>query len=325
MDNSTPQVVTLNMEAIRQSARLRYIAARKRKRTLRDWIEAAIPAGLLIIVIAAILLSAPHTVAMFNIITPGLGIAGVFLIEFGLMYLAFRRRQQGKLPGVLRAFEVLVFAAAVIVNGAGALMAAVSMTGIQSMSANTIYSQFGTLPINSQVGLMLAGLAAVLIPITTIVSGEGFANFVLEDKQADRELDEQWQQAEQIEVYQEAYSYLLHRGVNPRDAQRRAGSATTNFYQAGLTIEIPSESVSVEVSAPATRTISRTKQRSLPKPSANKGRKDVRLAVREYLDQNPDAVNLSVRDLGAATGASKTVAGEELSAYKASSNGHGKV
>lgn len=321
MDNSTPQAVTLNMEAIRQSARQRFHAARKHKRSRRDWIEAAAPFGLLIILLAAFLLSAPHTAAIFNMITPGYGWAGVMFVEFGLLILAFRRRQDGRLPKMLRAFELLLFAASIMVNFAGALVAVVASAGIQALSGGAMAAAFGGLPVTAQVGLFLVPIASVLIPVGTVVTGEGFANLILQDKQADRDLEDQWEAVEQMEVYREAFSHLMHQGINPRDAQRRAGSATTNFYQSGLTIEIPTELASVEVSAPPARTISRTRQRALPKPTANKERRDVRSAVRQYLEQNPDAVSMSVRDLSKAVGVGKTVAGEELSAYKEQKGG----
>lgn len=86
--DSNTEIVTLNMEAIRQTAKMRFMAARRRKRTLRDWIEGIVPLGLIVIVIAVLLLSAPHTATMFNMITPGWGGAGVLLVEFGLVYLS---------------------------------------------------------------------------------------------------------------------------------------------------------------------------------------------------------------------------------------------
>lgn len=127
MDDHTS--VSLNMEAIKQAARKRYMSAQVRHRSIREWIDVSVSAWLLVIVFAVFLLSAPHTSGMFNMITPGAGFAGVLVVESGLLYLAFRRKQDGSLPGMLRAFEVLLFLSSIIVNGAGSLVAVVAATG----------------------------------------------------------------------------------------------------------------------------------------------------------------------------------------------------
>lgn len=159
----------------------------------------------------------------------------------------------------------------------------------------------------------------MLIPIGTFVSGEGFANLVLHDREVEREAEREWSEHEQIEVYRESYSHLLHQGVNARDAQRRAGSATTNFYQAGLTIEIPSMPVEATIEAVSVERPQRTTQRPR-RPSSRvqspASPTDPRKAVRDYLNSHPEAADLSVRNLAAAVGVGRTVAHEELSAFK---------
>jgi predicted GIY-YIG superfamily endonuclease len=58
-----------------------------------------------------------------------------------------------------------------------------------------------------------------------------------------------------------------------------------------------------------------------------KGRSTARNAVRKYIEENPDALTLSVRELASIVGAGKTVTAEVMSEYRAqglsNTNGHG--
>jgi hypothetical protein len=322
------EMVSLNIEAIHQSTREQWFKQRARRRSFRQLIEASVPSWIVILACALFALSAPHTTKMFNMITPGWGGAGVLLCEFGLLYIAFRRKTErkvsGKLPRAIWGLEALLFLTAIIVNGSGALIAVVASAGIDTLSADTIIKGLGTMPIVAQVGLVLVPLAALIIPIGTVVAGEGLAAHVLEGKQAKTELDNEWAEVEQLEVYRAAYSYLLKHNVNPRDAQRRAGSATQNLFNRPLPpdtlnveLESSTQSASVMPSVTQSRTILRTPKRA----ASPVRRQDARMAVRLYLEQNPLDANLSVRQLAQKVGVSKTIAGEEQAAFKAKSGG----
>src|SRR5688572_7158126 len=127
-----PEDVSLNVEAMRELAREKFFAKHRKRRKLkelsfRELIEASVPNWLIIVALALFLFSAPHTIRMFNMLTPGFGGAGVLLCEFGLLYISFRRRMEMRngstLPLTLWGLLALLFTTAVIVNGAGALLA----------------------------------------------------------------------------------------------------------------------------------------------------------------------------------------------------------
>lgn len=295
------ETVSLNIEAIHQSAREKWFAAKTKRKSwreidLRQFIEISVPNMIILVALALFLLSAPHTSKMFDMITPHFGFAGVLLCEFGLLYIAFRRKVErksnGSLPHVIRGLEVLLFITSILVNGAGALIAVTSSTGIDSLSADTIIKGAGSMPIVVQVGLLLVPLAALIIPIGTVVAGEGLAAHVLEGKHLSAELVAEWANVEQLEVYRTAYSYLLSKDVNSRDAMRRAGSATTNLFNrsSGLT-----PSVYVEGEAPIQSTFV-TPPAARYKPATGADRAE------RYLLDHPECNNLATREIAERAG-----------------------
>jgi hypothetical protein len=319
--------VTLNIEAIRQQARKDWFKQRTKQRSLRELIEASVPNWLIIVALALFFLSAPHTAKMFDMITPGFGWAGVLLCEFGLMYVAFRRRiekkRSGNVPAFLTGFEVLVFTTSILVNGAGALIAVVTFAKVDTKSAEAILSGIRDMPIVSQVGLLLVPLAAIIIPIGTKVAGEGLATHSIDGRDEDSALEQQWREVEQLEVYHAVFSYLVSRNENARDAKRRAASATTNFFNTptsdprpeinhGDIKPIPEPGMQSAFVMPSTRTNPRTRSRT----RIIRRRADVRLAVQEHLQAHPEDAQKSSGEIAKLVGVSKTVAWEELTKWR---------
>lgn len=295
--------VSLNVEAMRQMARDKFFKSHKKRRTLRELsfrelIEASVPNWLIIVAFALFLLSAPHTVRMFNMLTPGFGGAGVLLCEFGLLYIAFRRRMEmkinGKLPLPMWGLLVLLFITAVIVNGAGALLAVIDATGTQDLSMSMLLDKLSTMSVVSQVGLSLVPFIAFIIPIGSAIAGEGLASFVLEGKQSDADLITEWTETEQLETYHIAYSYLVQQGMNARDAKRKAGSSVKNYFaeQGKSTLSVDNE---------------RTVKRQSVKPETRQRRADAKTAVRKYFSENPADVLKPSRQIEKVTGISRTV------------------
>lgn len=300
--------INLNIEAMRQEARQQFYNEHAKRRTFRELIEASVPNWLIIVALALFALSAPHTTEMFNKITPGFGLAGVLLCEFGLLYIAFRRKMEqkndGKLPAVIFGLEVLLFLTAILVNGAGALIAVVSLTGNDQLSLQLLRERFDTMNVTSQVSLFLVPLSALIIPIGTVVAGEGLAALILQGKKDQSDLEQEWLAVQQINVRSLVYSRLLEAGFNARDAGRKATSMTANL------LARPEK-------ADAERTDERTAKRTRGKSSSGKRRADARMAIREYFSNNPDVARKSVRQIERDTGISRTVVSEELRIWKA--------
>lgn len=298
-----PEDVSLNVEAMRESARERFFAKHRKRRKLkelsfRELIEASVPNWLIIVAFALFLLSAPHTVRMFNMLTPGFGGAGVLLCEFGLLYIAFRRRMEmknnSKLPLPLWGLLALLFITAVIVNGAGALLAVIDATGTQELSMQNILDKLGTMSVVSQVGLSLVPFVAFIIPIGSVIAGEGLASFVLEGKKSDEDVVNEWNETEQISTYHIAFSYLVQQGMNARDAKRKAGAAVKNYFADQGKKSAPADNEGT------------TKRRSVPAATRQR-RADAKMAARKYFEEHPEFVTKPSRQIERVTGISRTV------------------
>lgn len=315
--------VTLNIESLAQHAKENWFKQKSKRRGFRQLIEDSVPSWIVIVALALFALSAPHTTKMFDMITPGWGWAGIFLCEFGLLYIAFRRKAESKrdgtIPRAIWVLEALLFITAILVNGSGALIAVVSSAGIATLSASTIFSGIGTMPIVAQVGLVLVPLAALIIPIGTVVAGEGLASHVLDGKRIKMDLDQEWAGIEESEVYKAALSYLIRGGVNARDAKRRADSATKNLYNRDyspqsirIEQEMPMQSGADMPFVNAARTILRTDGRT----SSTRRQPNARKTVREYLEAHPEDAEKSSGQIRDMLGVSKTIAWEEIKKFK---------
>jgi hypothetical protein len=155
-----------------------------------------------IIVVATVLygLSAPHTAAVFDKLTPGWGWIAPVGVEFGLLYAAFRRRyalhNNEVIPWTLWTLEVLLILTAMLVNGVGAFTSVVSSADLSSLSFTSIVTQFGDFPATTQAALIMAMLAAFIIPIGALVAGEGLAALTLERRNMQDFRDNRWHKVE---------------------------------------------------------------------------------------------------------------------------------
>src|SRR5262245_16552795 len=174
----------LDMDTIYRQERRRWLKEEAPRKSVRDIIGESVPFWIILVAVVLYGLSAPHTASVFDKLTPGWGWIAPVGVEFGLLYSAFRRRlakaNAERLPWTLWALEVLLFVTAMLVNGAGAFTSVVSATHLDTLSFAAIGEQFGNLPATSQAALIMAGLAAWIIPIGALVAGEGLAALALE-------------------------------------------------------------------------------------------------------------------------------------------------
>jgi hypothetical protein len=252
---------------------------------MRDVIAGSVPYWIVLVALVLYGLSAPHTAAVFDKLTPGWGFIAPIGVEFGLLYSAFRRRLAREAlkatPWTLLALEILLFLTAMLVNGAGAFSSVVSTTRLDTLSFTAIVEQFGNLPATSQAALVMAGLSAFIIPIGASVAGEGLAALVLE-RRIGLDLRELcWREAEFTVTYRAVFVRYLNMGVPDRDAKAKA-LAEVKGYLGGGNTSVRALSAGSEQTGQGAN------------GQANNG---VKGKVRAYLAANPDAAQLSVNQL----------------------------
>lgn len=298
----------IDIGATRDEAKRRWIAQHEVQRggVLRR-IEQSVPWWLVIITIVMLMLSAPHTAAIFDKLTPGWGWSAPFGVEFGILYASFRRKrtkqQGGKESLSLIALQVLLYLIAIVVNGAGAFQAVVSAIGIPDLPFSEISARFGTFPATSQIALSLVIFAALIIPIGTGVTGEGVATLLFE---RDVEMDERWRKVEYSELRKAFFEAYLRAGVRPLEAKRQSVITASGFIEQ----EAP------PLALPANVPPSRTEGTEPDKPRTKK------VQAKEIFRSNPQYSDLSVRELEARTGIDKNTWSEVKRELSQNGNHH---
>src|SRR5260221_7322728 len=171
-------------------------------------------------------LSAPHTASVFDKLTPGWGWIAPIGVEFGLLYAAFRRRlgrdTMEQTAWTLWALEILLFVTAMLVNGTGAFASVIASTKLDSLSFSAIIERFSDFPATSQAALIMAGLAAFIIPIGALVAGEGLAALALERHGGADFRESRWREGEFTLIYRAVFVRYLQSGLPDREAKNRA-------------------------------------------------------------------------------------------------------
>lgn len=291
-----------DVAVVRRQARRDWDRAMRSRMSLQERIGESVPWWLIAIAAVFFLLSVPHTMAVFNKITPGVGYAAPFGVEFGLLYAAFRRRQMRRVSGQLIVLELLLFITAIVVNGAGSLEAVIALTqDIQGKSFEVLISEYRDLPVGSQVALVLVPIAALIIPIGTTVAGEGLAALFLERRETGNALDTQWQ-AERLRVEFEALrDAALSAGITPGRAVRWA-EQITYAGAASKTVHV-SMRPRVDVRTESERPVDESSEQAgrygqVGNPSSGYTKQmDARSVIRAYLAQHPDMRDASLNQI----------------------------
>ncbi len=290
---------SIDVETIYRQAKQQWLKEEAPHKSVRDVITASVPYW--IIVVAAVLyaLSAPHTAAVFDKLTPGWGWIAPIGVEFGLLYTAFHRRfarYTGQAtPWTLWALEILCFATAMLVNGAGAFTSVVGSIRLDTLSFAAIVEGFGNLPATSQAALIMAGLAAFIIPIGALVGGEGIARLTLERQGSDNIRERGWREVEFTVVYRAVFVRYLQSGLPDREAKLKAVAEVKGYLGAG--------------SMSPVRALSAGRTESVQEQGAQAG--GVKAKIRDYLATNPDAVRqMSISQVMSALSAQGVRAGK---------------
>src|SRR5271165_6541716 len=106
----------IDIEAIYRQERQRWLHDEAPRKSLRDLIAESVPYWIILVALVLYGLSAPHTAAVFDKLTPNWGWIAPIGVEFGLLYSAFRRRvahhAHQTVPWTLWALEALLFVTA---------------------------------------------------------------------------------------------------------------------------------------------------------------------------------------------------------------------
>lgn len=328
-----------DVAVVRAEARAAWEAQYKRRLTLQERIGASVPWWLVIIAAMFFALSAPHTAAVFDLLTPGMGVAAPLAVEFGLLYAAFDRRKRKSQdrsrsqPVFTRVLETLLFVTAVVVNGAGSFMAVVAASGdIQGLSLTDLWLQFDGLPASSQLALLLVPMAALIIPIGTAVAGEGVASLILERREQGDVLAQEWARVKALIEFEALRDAALGAGITAGKATqwaenitgyRRDDSAFSAVRPSGQTDK---RTDSVRTEQQADNLLDRDRRDGHNTGQGYTKRMDARELVWTYLEDNPDAAEWTVRDLASAVGVGKTTAADvrgQFMEHLLSRNGHG--
>ncbi len=227
----------LNMEAIYRQERQRWMKEEAPRKSVRDGIAESVPYWIILVALVLFGLSAPHTADVFDKLTPGWGWLAPIGVEFGLLYTAFRRRlinvAKQTLPWTLWALEILLFLTAMLVNGAGSFTSVVAATQLDRLSFAAIIEGFGHLPATSQAALIMAGLSAFIIPIGTLVAGDGLAALALEQRTGNDYREQRWQEVEFTVIYRAMFVRYMQQGLQERDARQRAFTEVKGYLGRG--------------------------------------------------------------------------------------------
>lgn len=222
----------INLHELYESERARWIRSERPRRSPRDLIAASVPYWIIIVGLSLFLLSAPHTAGVFEQLTPGFGFIAPLGVEFGLLYSAFRRRLDTKLPPMLHALQILFFVTGVLVNSIGSFTSVMQSIGLSGMSFTDLGARFGTLPAISQVALIMSVLAGFIVPIGALAAGEGIAFLVLRKDEQDY-VERRWKAVAQERLYRILFVKLNGSGLPAQDAARLARNEVRGLLESG--------------------------------------------------------------------------------------------
>ena len=283
---------SIDVETIYRQERQRWFHEDAPRTSLREHIASSVPYWIVVVALVLYGLSAPHTAGVFDKLAPGWGWIAPIGVEFGLLYSAFRRRlakaSHEALSWTLWALEILLFLAAMLVNGAGAFTSVVTTAQLDKLSFAAIAEHFGDLPATNQAALIMAGLAAFIIPIGALVAGEGLASLVLDRRGGNDYQEQQWQEVEFTLVYRAVFVRYLQQGIAEKDARHRALSEVKGYLGKSSASPVRLLSTGNEQGGQAADTTT----------DSAKGR------VRMYLDTHPDLAQQSINQVWAALQAS---------------------
>lgn len=286
----------LDLQTIYRQERQRWLREEAPRRSVREGIADSVPYWIILVALVLFGLSAPHTAGVFDKLTPGWGWLAPIGVEFGLLYTAFRRRlinaTKLPLPWTLWALEILLFLTAMLVNGAGSFTSVVAATQLDSLSFTAIIEGFGQLPATSQAALIMAVLSAFIIPIGTLVAGDGLAALALEHQIGTNFRDQRWQEVEFTVIYRAVFVRYMQQGLPERDARQRAATEVRGYIGRAST---PGVRLLSAGNGQSGHTGQKANGQNGHSPNRQNG--TVKQGIRAFLDEHPGIDQQSINEV----------------------------
>lgn len=281
---------TPDVEAVYRQTKEKFIAELPRISILQI-IKNSVPYWIIFVAIPLFMISAPHTAYIWNQITPGVGWVAPIFVEFGLLYGSFRRRYANMKhetnPFFFSMLSVLLFVVAILSNGAGATIEVAKATQNANLSITEIVNTFGTLPIVSQVSLVMAVLSAFIVPIGAWASGESIGHLIFEYEQENESFHEQeWRKSHYEELRKALYTAYRNNGYDEATALKHSVRDTKGYLSTGMSnpsTMLSTVSNRVDI---LDKVVDNSGQKALPSPTKQE-------QAMAWFVQNPDAVHLS--------------------------------
>ena len=312
-----------NVTEVRLQARDDWEKRQRKRQSRIEKISNSMDFWIVFIVLSFVALSIPHTMKVFDMITPGWGRLAFIGLELGLLYRSFRGKvakiKSGSLPGSLIFLAWLLFVSLVVANGVGAFIAVSdSQSVIEEMSLSEIFKSWPDLPASAQIALILVPLAALMIPVGTMVGGEGLAALLLESREDGNPIDDLWSEVAQDVEFVALRDAALNMKRTPKQANRWA-----------------SEVVGLDIGGQAERRPQSSGSGQSPDTSGHAGGQgykknmDAKSAVFRYLAEHGDD-DLSVRVLASEVSreiapVGRSTAHDARREWRAARNGHDNV
>jgi len=322
-----------DVKQVRRDSRREWVKAR---RSTPDKIGGSVHWWLVVVALAFYALSYPHTRSMFVLLAGSWGEMAPWGIEFGILFVAFRRKQDKirdeAFPIFLQWFQRFLFGVAMLVNGAGSLIMVVqssvvtsATSNIEKMSLGDLLSQWPSMPATSQVAMVLALLSAIIIPVGTYVAGEGLATLFLTGSKRDKLLEDQWAiDGPRVEFLALRDACLNVTGWSPAKAERWAARI------AGYRVDTVPRPTVMDTSG---RSVDSKQAEDRTRSGRPSGRNpNAKADTRQFIADNRDAIDWPVRRVekemaGQGLYAGKSTIGtvqNEMRAKGFRANGHGE-
>jgi hypothetical protein len=156
-----------------------------------------------------------------------------------------------------------------------------------------VLGAFGGLPLSTQGALVLALLAAIIIPTGVIAAGEQVAKLMLESEaHADDYKERIWQERQETIIYQAVFARYREMGLDAQQASKHARNEVRAFLQSGRVRTVSGPVRALPNGQQRTDSNGRT-----PDKKTDTGHRK-RTQVRTYFEQNPELLeDYPVREL----------------------------
>lgn len=238
---------SIDVAKITAHARQQWERQQVKRMSIEQWLIRLLPFGLVVMVLVFFLLSAPHTIDMLDMITPGFGWVAPVGFEVGILVISALIEAGWKTP-LTRGLLLMLIIMAVMINTTGAFMVVVG--GVTELGASTfvqLLARFPELPATTQAVLFLVVPVGVAVPVISKFAGEAVVKLALGKVELSQtSLDDLWTNVEQREVKSALMQAALEMGAGVKTAGKWASLVVEQIYTDDLI-----DAVSGQIIAPA--------------------------------------------------------------------------